>query len=98
MTAYRVDLEELRLVVDEMAAFHTELAELAADVSAQTRRLHEGWAGLARDAHAGSHARWQDELADMRQALQGIRALGAMAQANYGSAVEANLTMWQRVR
>ena len=98
MTAYRVDLEELRLVVDEMAAFYADLAELAAAVSVQASRLHDGWTGLARDAHAGSHARWQDELADMRQALAGIRTLGATAQANYGSAVEANLTMWQRVR
>jgi WXG100 family type VII secretion target len=98
MTAYRVDVEELRLVVAEMAACQRALDDLATDADAVTRGLHAEWAGLARDAHVTSYSRWRGEFADMTQALAAIRALGETAEGNYTAAVEANVAMWGQLR
>lgn len=98
MTGYRVDVEELALVVSEMAACQRALEELAGDVETVTTRLHEEWSGLSRDAHLGSHARWRAEFRDMSEALGSIRDLGDAAHTNYSAAVGANLSMWGRVR
>ncbi|WP_101525302.1 WXG100 family type VII secretion target [Nocardioides houyundeii] len=98
MTAFRVDVEELRLVVAEMTACQAALDDLVGDADAVTRDLHAEWSGLARDAHVTSYARWRGEFADMTQALAGIRDLGDTAQANYTAAVGANLSMWGQVR
>ena len=60
--------------------------------------LHADWEGLARDAHATSHASWRTSFGEMSTALTGLRAVGDTARSNYTAAVEANVAMWEQVR
>ena len=98
MSAYQVDVDELGLVVAEMAACRRALEELADDVHRVTGRLHSEWAGLASSAHQTSYAGWRGEFADMSQTLAGMRELGETAHTNYTAAVASNLAMWEQVR
>lgn len=98
MSAYQVDVDELALVVAEMAACRQALEDLASDVHAVTGRLHAEWVGAASSAHQASYAGWRGEFADMSAALAGMRDLGETAHTNYTAAVASNLAMWEQVR
>jgi WXG100 family type VII secretion target len=98
MTGYTVDVDELAAAVAAMTSCQRDLADLAADVERETLGLHEGWAGLARDAHASAYSRWRGDFAEMATALEGLRAVGDVARANYTAAVEANVAMWGQLR
>jgi WXG100 family type VII secretion target len=98
VTAYDVDVDELAAVIAAMGSCGRALADLAADVEAAQVALHSEWAGLASDAHTGSHASWRSSYADMTAALAGLRDVGDTARANYTTAVEANVALWEQVR
>lgn len=98
MTAYSVDVDELRAVIAEMSSCERALVDLSGDVEAETLRLHALWTGHARDAHACSHGQWRDEFCDMSQHLDTLRGLADVASGNYTAAVEANAAMWEQFR
>lgn len=98
MTAFDVDLDELRHVIASLAACQRALLDLGGDVQDEVGSLHEHWLGRASDAHAASYGSWRDGCADMVTALAALRALGETAEGNYRGAVEANLAMWEQVR
>ena len=98
MTNYSVDVDELAAVVAAMSACQHDLVDLAADVEGSTRGLHDAWSGLAREAHAASHARWTAEFADMKAALLALREVADVARHNYTAAVETNVAMWAQLR
>ncbi len=98
MTAYAVDVDELVAVIASMDSCGHDLADLAADLETHHSSLHAEWTGLASEAHAGSHGQWRKSFAEITSALAGLRALSDTARANYTSAVEANLAMWEQVR
>jgi WXG100 family type VII secretion target len=98
VSAYDVDVDELAAVVAAMASCGRDLAGLVADVESSQQALHDGWTGLARDAHATWHSSWRTSFDDMATALTGLRDVGETARANYTAAVEANVAMWEQVR
>jgi WXG100 family type VII secretion target len=98
MTAYDVDVDELAAVIAAMEACGQDLVDLATEVESSQQVLHDGWAGLASDAHTSSHEGWRASFTDMTAALAGLRALGDVARSNYSTAVRANLAMWEQVR
>ncbi|WP_107771070.1 WXG100 family type VII secretion target [Nocardioides sediminis] len=98
MTAYDVDVDELVAVIAAMEACGQGLADLATEVESAHRVLHDGWTGLASDAHTTSHSSWRSSFAEMTAALEGLRTVGDTSRSNYTLAVEANVAMWEQVR
>lgn len=98
MTAFDVDLDELRNVIASLAACQRALLELGGEIHDEIDDLHEHWLGRASDAHAASYGSWRDGCAEMVTALAALRGLGEAAEGNYRAAVEANLAMWEQVR
>jgi len=98
VTAFDVDLDELRHVIAALAACQRALLDLGGDIHDEVDDLHEHWLGRASDAHTVSYASWRDGCAQMVAALAVLRRLGETAEGNYRAAVEANLAMWEQVR
>lgn len=97
MTAYDVDLAEVRLAVAELATCQRDLVALAVDIDHAQGRLQAGWLGRASDAQASSYDSWRDGCADMVTSLAALRRIVAAADEHYSSAVEANLALWRQV-
>lgn len=97
MTAYDVDVDELRSAVSSLAGCQRDLLALAADVDALQVRLQGGWAGLTADAQSSAHAAWRADCADMVSALAALRGLASAADEHYATAVTSNLELWRRV-
>jgi WXG100 family type VII secretion target len=98
MSAFEVDVDELRAVVAAMAAQSAALRDLADEAEAASATLSAEWSGLARDAHVTAHTRWAGDFVQMRDALTDLHAVGDTAAHNYAAAVEANVAMWEQVR
>ena len=98
MTAFEVDVDDLRALVGTMADSQRRLLELAADVAALHAALAGDWSGLAADARAASYRRWRDDCADMVSALAALRGAVAAADGHYRGAVAANVALWEQVR
>jgi WXG100 family type VII secretion target len=97
MTAFDVDLAELRSVVAELAGCQRDLLGLAADIDDAQARVQHRWLGQASAAQAAAYGSWRDECAEMVTALAAMRAIVADADSHYTSAVEANVALWQQV-
>jgi WXG100 family type VII secretion target len=97
VTAYDVDLAEVRLAVAELAACQRDLLGLAVDIDQAQDRLQADWVGRAGDAQASSYDSWRDGCAEMVTALAALRRIVAAADDHYCSAVEANLALWRQV-
>lgn len=97
MTAYDVDLAEVRLAVAQLAACQRDLLGLAAEIDHAHDRLQTDWLGRASDAQASSYDSWRDGCAEMVTALAALRGVVAAADDHYSSAVGANLALWQQV-
>ena len=97
MTAYDVDLTEVRLAVAQLAACQRDLLGLAVDIDHAHDLLQAEWLGRASDAQASSYDSWRDGCAEMVTALAALRGVVAAADEHYSSAVGANLALWQQV-
>ena len=97
MTAYDVDLVELRGAVAQLAACQRDLLQLAADIDRAHEGLHSGWAGAASRAEATSYDDWRGGCADMVTALAALRGVALAADEHYSRAVESNVALWQSV-
>jgi WXG100 family type VII secretion target len=97
MTAYDVDLGELRAAVAELASCHRDLLRLAAEVDREQGRLRTAWLGDTADAEESSYATWRDGCADMVSALADLRATASLADEHYSRAVDNNLARWHLV-
>ena len=97
MTAYDVDLAELRLAVAQLAACQRDLLALAVDIDHAQDRLQADWLGRASAAQASSYDSWRDGCADMVTALAALRGIVEAADDHYSSAVGTNLALWQQV-
>ena len=94
---FTVDVDQLNDTVDRIAASGAILHDLADRLSARIAALHLTWAGAAAEAQLAAQAEWEAGFADMREALGRIRAAALAAHANYTSAADANLRMWEQV-
>jgi WXG100 family type VII secretion target len=97
VTAYDVDLDELRAAVTQLAACQRDLLGLATEIDHAQQRLRTDWHGRASSAQATRHDAWRDGCADMVTALAALRGVVAAADDHYSSAVDANLGLWRRV-
>jgi uncharacterized protein YukE len=97
MTAYAVDLDELRDTLASLASCQRDLVSLAADIDLAQEQLQSGWSGRAADAEATSHHDWRSGCADMVAALAVLRGVAAGAEAHDTRAARTNLELWRQV-
>ena len=97
MTAYDVDLDELRAALHELAACQRGLIALAGDIDAAQADLRAGWHGLAAGGEETAYDAWRAGCAEMVTALAALRAVAAAADEHYSSAAAANVALWQSV-
>ncbi len=97
MTAYDVDLGELRAAIAELAACQRDLLGLASDIDLAQSDLQARWDGRAADAQATSYDAWRDGCADMVTSLAALRGIVARADDHYSAATEANVALWRQV-
>jgi WXG100 family type VII secretion target len=97
MTAFDVDLAELRAAVAELAGCQRDLLGLAGDIDGAQAQVQHDWLGRASAAQEAAYGSWRDECADMVTALAAMRAIVTDADGHYSAAVEANVALWQQV-
>jgi WXG100 family type VII secretion target len=97
MTAFDVDLAELRAVVAELAGCQRDLLGLAGDIDHAQAQVQHEWQGRASAAQEAAYGSWRDDCAEMVTALAALRAIVAAADGHYSAAVEANLELWRQV-
>ena len=97
MTAYDVDLGELRATLAELAACQRDLVGIAAEISRAQDSLQAGWTGRAAAAEALSYDSWRDGCAEMVTALAGLRAVVTAADESYTRTAERNVSLWRQV-
>lgn len=97
MTAFEVDLAELRLTLAELASVQRDLISVAGDLDAAHDRLQADWCGTASDAEATSYESWRAGCAEMVSALAALRGVVSGADEHYSRAAEANVELWRQV-
>ncbi|WP_185995573.1 WXG100 family type VII secretion target [Nocardioides campestrisoli] len=91
---FSVDLAELDHLVADVQATETALEQLATDLEAQIRALHQVWEGLAAEAQRVAHQTWEQGMQEMRAALADLRAAARDAHGHYTASAQANTEMW----
>lgn len=97
MTAYDVDLGELRAAITELAACQRDMLGLGADIDLAQTDLQARWAGQSADAQAAAYDTWREGCADMVTALAALRGIVARADEHYTAAAAANVALWRQV-
>ena len=97
MTAYDVDLDELRATLADLAACQRDLVGIAAEIDQAQSRLQSGWSGRAADAEVLSYDTWRDGCADMVTALAGLREIVTAAFESYSQVDSTNVRLWEQV-
>jgi uncharacterized protein YukE len=97
MTAFEVDLDELRGTLRELASCQRDLIGVAGDVHEAQGRLQADWSGLASSAQARAYDSWRTDCADMVTALAALRDIVSCADAHYSRAVATNVELWRQV-
>ena len=92
--AFRVDLEQLELLVERLTAVESQLSEVHDEVETRLRRLRVVWTGRAAAEHQLAHQRWAGGSAEVHEALARLREIARIAHGNYSAAVIANRAMW----
>jgi WXG100 family type VII secretion target len=98
MDGFRVDLDRLADIVEQIARFDRQVGSALEDVDGRVDRLHATWTGEAAVAHRQAHEQWQRGVAEMRDGLAQMRRNAEIAHGNYSSAVGANSRMWEQAR
>ncbi len=96
--AYSVDTDDLTAVIDGLARGHAALGALVVDLERRISALHLSWNGQAATAHCLAQAAWNQDFAEMRDALARMRRAADTAHHNYTSAAAANRHLWEQVR
>jgi WXG100 family type VII secretion target len=97
MTAYDVDLDELRSAVQQLAACQRDLLSLAGEIEQAHAGLQLSWSGQSGRAEESSYAAWRTGCANMVTALAALRAVAEAADEHYAGAVAANVARWAAV-
>lgn len=97
MTAFEVDLDEVRQTLGELASCQRDLISLAGDIDTAQEKLQTGWSGAASSAQATSYDSWRTGCADMVTALAALRGIASGADEAYSRAVATNLELWRQV-
>jgi WXG100 family type VII secretion target len=98
MDGYRVDLDRLADMIDQIGKFDQRIESAVAEVDQRVDRLHTTWIGQAAAEHRRAHAEWMRGVAEMRAGLAEMRRNAGIAHCNYDSAVTTNSRMWEQAR
>jgi WXG100 family type VII secretion target len=98
MDRYRVDLDRLADLIDQISKFDKGIESALGDVDKRVDRLHMTWAGQAAAEHRRAHAEWTRGVVEMRAGLAEMCANAKIAHGNYHSAITANSRMWEQAR
>lgn len=98
MDGYRVDLDRLADIVDQISKFDQRIESALEDVDRRVDRLHTTWTGEAAVQHRQAHEEWLRGVAEMRSGLAEMRRNAGIAHGNYHSAVTTNSRMWEQAR
>jgi WXG100 family type VII secretion target len=98
MDGYRVDLDRLADIVDQLSQFDRRVEAALEDVDRRVDRLHVTWTGDAAVEHRRAHAEWLRGVAEMRDGLAQMRRNAEIAHGNYRSAGTTNSRMWEQAR
>ena len=98
MGRYKVDLDRLTDIVDQLTRFDQHLESALEDADARVNQLHATWSGAAATRHHNAHEEWKRGAAEMRAALAVMRQNALTAHENYLNSVTANVHMWGQVR
>jgi WXG100 family type VII secretion target len=98
MGRYKVDLDRLTDIVDQITRFDQHLESALEDANARVNQLHATWSGAAAIQHHNVHEEWKRGAAEMRAALAVMRQNALTAHENYLNAVTANVHMWGQMR
>jgi WXG100 family type VII secretion target len=98
MDGYRVDLDRLADMIDQISKFDQRIESAVEDVDQRVDRLHTTWTGQAAAEHRRAHAEWMRGVAEMRAGLAEMRRNAGIAHGNYRSAVTTNSRMWEQAR
>jgi WXG100 family type VII secretion target len=96
--AYRVDLDQLDDIVEQISRFDQHLRTALEDAQSRVDTLHATWSGEAATAHRQAYGEWVRGVADMRAALEKMRLNARIAHGNYSSAANSNLRMWRQAQ
>jgi WXG100 family type VII secretion target len=96
MDGYRVDLDRLADIIDQITTFDQRIETALEDVDGRVDRLHTTWTGEAAAQHRRAHEEWQRGVAEMRAGLAEMRRNAEIAHGNYHSAVSSNSRMWEQ--
>jgi WXG100 family type VII secretion target len=96
--AYRVDLDLLDDIVEQISRFDQHLQTALEDAQSRVDTLHATWSGKAATAHRQAYDEWVRGVVDMRAALEEMRRNAQIAHDNYSSAANSNLRMWQQAQ
>lgn len=98
MPGFKVDLDRLDDIVEQITRFDSRLEKALEDVDARVNRLHATWSGEAATRHQQAHDEWRRGAAEMRAALAVMREIASTARTNYASATTTNVGMWEPLR
>lgn len=96
MDGYRVELDRLADIVEQIAKFDQRIEAALEDADGRVDRLHLTWTGAAAEQHRQAHAEWQRGVAEMRAGLVEMRRNAEIAHGNYRSAGTTNSRMWEQ--
>jgi WXG100 family type VII secretion target len=91
---YTVDLESLHDFANRLARFNARAEEISGAVDRSVAELQATWLGKAAAAHLQYHDRWMAAVAEMRKAVEELRANANLAHRNYSGVVQHNIAMW----
>lgn len=95
--SYRLDADELSLVIRELIDCHAHLEQGLHDLRVRVRCLQEAWDGLSAEAHRVAQDEIEDGLAAMNAALTSFARAKEDARDGYHVAWDANLAIWAAV-
>ena len=95
---YKVDLDELQLVIDSMNAFQELLDRQLTQLDKVNGQLHVTWEGEAATANTVAHRKLTQGAREVHQALLAMHSAARRAHASYHTAAQANLQTWKQVR
>jgi WXG100 family type VII secretion target len=96
--AYSVDVDDLAVLIADLARGHEALGELAVGLERCISPLQLTWQGEAAEAHRAAQAAWNQGFHEMRDALSRMRQVADTAHRNYTLAAETNQKLWEQVR
>ncbi|WP_148613745.1 WXG100 family type VII secretion target [Nocardioides rubriscoriae] len=95
---FSVDRAELDAVITDLQQCEADLERITTDLERRMAVLHETWEGLSAQAQRAAHQEWEKGMRAMHAALTTMRRAARTAHDNYTAAVDANVSMWERVQ